>query len=96
MRVRAGVGVGLGLGVRVRMRVSASPDLPVGAVATAAHGPGDEGCSGRRRPEDGRGESRTSIKTSYADSDQRVWQCEGGESTTRREGTITNSVNGLR
>ena len=27
-------------------------ELPVGAVATAAHGPGDEGTSGHRRPED--------------------------------------------
>ena len=62
-------------------------ELPVGAVATVAHGPGDEGTSGHRRPE-GDGGEISITKTTFTDSDQRVWQCEGGEltGTGRKEG----------
>ena len=67
-------------------------ELPVGSVATAAHGPGDEGTSRHGWPEDDGGESLTSIKTFSADCVQRVWQCDGGETTALPECTRANTV----
>ena len=86
------------VGVResMRMRVSASPDLPVGAVATATHGPGDEGTSGHRRSEDDGGEYRTVIKTISADSGQRVRQCDTPETTAVRERIVAKPGKGVR
>ena len=72
VRVSVRAGVGVGLGVRVRMRVSASPDLPVGTVAAATHGPGDEGSSRRRWPKDDGGKSSTVFECPVANMNQRV------------------------
>ena len=59
--------------VCVRARVYMS-DLPVGTVATAAHGPGDERARDARhtRAEGDRGEATASFKGSLADAGQRM------------------------
>ena len=69
--------------------------LPVRAVATAAHGPGDEGCSGHRRQEDDGGESRAISESSVADL-QGVRECDGGDATAANECTVFNSGQSMR
>ena len=48
-------------------------ELTVGAVAAAAHGPGDEGSSGHRRSEDDRGETSAVTERTVANMYQSVW-----------------------
>ena len=49
-------------------------ELPVGAVAAVAHGPGDEGTSRHRRPEGDGGESSAVTERPFANIHQRVWE----------------------
>ena len=65
-------------------------ELSVGAVAAAAHGPGDEG-SRRPRPEDGRGEAGALTERALAHIAQRVRECDGGETSasTKSSGAKT-------
>ena len=69
-------------------RVLQGGELPVDAVAHAAHSPGDEGRRHtrhprptRRRPEDYRGETRAVSENMTVNIGQRVRECEGGEPT---------------
>ena len=48
-------------------------ELPVGSVTTTAHGPGDEGTSRHRRPEDDGGESGAVSECLVANILQSVW-----------------------
>ena len=66
-------------------RVLQSGELPVVAVATAAHDPGDEGCSGHRRPEDDGGESSALCESGDAELSQGVREREGGETSAAKE-----------
>ena len=70
-------------------RVLQRGDLPVGAVATACHDPGDEG-SGDRRPEDDRGESSAICESGDADRLQGVRECDGGETSASIESFSAN------
>ena len=90
MSVSASVKVRVSMRVSMRMMVSVSPDLPVGAVAAAAHDPGDEGGSRHRWPEDDGGEIIAFFEWHHSNRDQRVWQYDGGESTAAREGKVAN------
>ena len=55
-----------------------SCELPVGAVATVAHGPGDEGRC-RHRPEGDGGEPLARFEGILSNSGERVWKLERGE-----------------
>ena len=63
-------------------------ELPVSAVATAAHGPGDEGTR-RGRTEDSGGESSAVFERKLANSVEVVREREGGKPNTAFEGVFT-------
>ena len=71
-------------------RVLQSGELPVGAVTTAAHGPGDEGSSGERRPKDDGGESSAVSESRVTNIHQGVRECQGGETTAVSERFCTD------
>ena len=54
-------------------------------MAAAAHGPGDEGSSGHRRPEDDGGEFPTASECILAQMNQSMWEYDGCESTVATE-----------
>ena len=61
-------------------------ELPVGAVATAAHGPGDEDIRHTRR-EDDRSESHAALESISVNLGQCVGECEGSEPGAVSEGS---------
>ena len=67
-----------------------SGELPVGAVTAVAHGPGNEGSSGHRRPEDYGGESSALLESGGTDPYQGVRECEGGDATALSERVFAN------
>ena len=71
-------------------------DLPVIAVATAAHDPGDEGGSRNRRAVFNMGECRAAVKRSRSDPSQRMREGEGRECTAPVKSTKANRGQSIR
>ena len=75
-------------------RVLQRSDVPVDAVATGAHGPGDEG-SGHTRPERNWLERVTFCESLHAKLFQTVRQWHGGERTAVHESSRPNAGKGV-
>jgi len=70
-------------------------ELPVDAVAHAAHGPRDEGTR-QTRPEGDSGESRAVSESTVANTGQSVRECERGEPTAATERIGANTGQSVR
>ena len=70
--------------------------MPVGTVAAAAHGPGDECTSRHRWTEDDGDESITTYESIVVKIYQTVWQRHGCEISAVSERTAANTGNSIR